>query len=264
MATDPSSLRRRAAYAVLSGVLDETALMDALTLLHTSLRSDNVTDVIRYIDTVARRHDIDAASAKRLYPAYFAALKRSDDELPLDPLPLMGLTTARTAMPAPPPPVVAAPVAPVATPVPIPVPVPVPVAAPVAPPEPAPEPAPPEVPLAPEILVHAALMKHLIDDLQHFHGDQLAPVRQDLLIALDKTRLPASLKDQVRIAWTAPLTQSWRIEAMPGELAELVHLLYIALCENLGPVDADRVITAAVQHADRLPEARRYSPRKFL
>jgi hypothetical protein len=261
MAADPSSLRRRAAYAVLSNVLNEAALMDALTLLHTSLRSDNVTDVIRYIDTVARRHDIDAASAKRLYPAYFAALKRSDDELPLDPLPLMGLTTARTAMPAPPPPVVAAPV-PAA--VPVPVPVPVPVAAPVAPPAPIPEPAPPEVPLAPEILVHAALMKHLIEDLQHFHGDQLDPVRQDLLVALDKARLPASLKDQVRTAWTAPLTQAWRIEAMPGELAELVHLLYIALCENLGPVDADRVLTAAVQQADRLPEARRYSPRKFL
>jgi len=263
MATDPSSLRRRAAYAVLSGVLDETALMDSLTLLHTSLRSDNVTDVIRYIDTVARRHDIDAASTKRLYPAYFAALRRSDDELPLDPLPLMGLAP-RAAAPAPMP----AAVTPVQAPAPVPAPGPVavPVAVPVlTPPEPLPAPEPiPEIPSAPEILVHAALMRHLFEDLAHFHGDQIDPVRQDVLKALDKARLPASLKDQVRSAWTSPLTQPWRIEAMPGELAELVHLLYIALCENLGPVDADRVITGAVQHADRLPEARRYSPRKFL
>lgn len=47
-------------------------------------------------------------------------------------------------------------------------------------------------------------------------------------------------------------------------LARMVHVLYFAACEALGPVRGDRLLSLAVAAAEELPEARRYSPRKLL
>ena len=104
MATQALSLRRRAAYAVLSPLLDEDALLDALRMQHQSMRGDSVSDIIGYIDQVAARHHIDAASRKKLYEAYFKALKQPENELPMDPWPLMqiGAQAVPVATPAPP------------------------------------------------------------------------------------------------------------------------------------------------------------------
>ena len=102
MATQALSQRRRAAYAVLSPLLEEDALLDALRMQHQSMRGDSVSDIIGYIDQVAARHNIDAASRKKLYEAYYKALKLPESELPMDPWPLMQIGTA-TAAPAPAP-----------------------------------------------------------------------------------------------------------------------------------------------------------------
>lgn len=47
-------------------------------------------------------------------------------------------------------------------------------------------------------------------------------------------------------------------------MARMVHVLYFAACEALGPVRGDRLLSLAVSAAEELPEARRYSPRKLL
>jgi hypothetical protein len=43
-----------------------------------------------------------------------------------------------------------------------------------------------------------------------------------------------------------------------------VNLLYVALCEALGPVAADQVLTRAVKRAEQGPAARLFSPRKLM
>lgn len=48
------------------------------------------------------------------------------------------------------------------------------------------------------------------------------------------------------------------------ELAEGLHLVYVAIAEALGPVLADRILTGAVQMAERLPEARSFPPSRLL
>ena len=53
-----------------------------------------------------------------------------------------------------------------------------------------------------------------------------------------------------------PLTES--------QLASLVHASYVAACEALGPVQADRLLSRATTAAEQLPEARAFSPRKLL
>jgi hypothetical protein len=47
-------------------------------------------------------------------------------------------------------------------------------------------------------------------------------------------------------------------------LVDLVHRLYVAVCEAIGPVPADRMLAAAIQAASMLPEAQSFSPRRLL
>jgi len=76
MASANHTLRRRAAWAVLAPVMDENSLIEALWLQHDSMRGESVSDIIGYVDAVATRHMLDAATRKRLYSAYFEALRQ--------------------------------------------------------------------------------------------------------------------------------------------------------------------------------------------
>jgi hypothetical protein len=259
MATQALSQRRRAAYAVLSPLLEEDALLDALRLQHQSMRGDAVSDIIGYIDQVATRHNIDAASRKKLYEAYYKALKQPESELPMDPWPLMQIGTAPAPapppVPAPPPPVAASAAAlqPVATAM---------QAAPAAAPA---VPAPPPVSaLPPERAVCAELLRSALTEVQRFHAGTVSDLRSSALEQLDQSRLSPGLRKQVRDAWGQPMQAAWVMDGTAAELSQLVHQFYVALCEALGPIDADQVLTRAVRVAEQTPAARQFSPRKLI
>ncbi|WP_338414575.1 hypothetical protein [uncultured Sphaerotilus sp.] len=220
MATQALSQRRRAAYAVLSPLLEEDALLDALRMQHQSMRGESVSDIIGYIDQVAARHDIDAASRKKLYEAYYKALKLPENELPMDPWPLMQIGSA-----------------------------------------PAPTAAPPT---SPDRAVCAELLRSALADVQRSHVRALSDLRSGALEQLDQGRLSQPVRKQVRDAWNQPMQSTWVIEGTPQELSQLVHQFYVAMCEALGPVDADQVLTRAVRAADQIPQARQFSPRQLI
>lgn len=254
MATQALSLRRRAAYAVLSPLLDEDALLDALRMQHQSMRGDSVSDIIGYIDQVATRHHIDSASRKKLYEAYFKALKQPESELPMDPWPLMQIGTAPVPAPAPAAPPAVSPTAlqPVAT------------ALQAMAPAAAAPPSAPAVVVSPDRAVCAELLRSALADVQRFHAGMLSDLRSSALEQLDQGRLSQPVRKQVRDAWGQPLQVGWVIEATPAELSQLVHQFYVALCEALGPIEADQVLTRAVRVAEQIPAARQFSPRKLI
>ncbi|RZS56794.1 hypothetical protein [Sphaerotilus mobilis] len=97
MALDPQAQRRRAAVAVLSAVLDENALMQALWQLQDSMRGDAVSDIIRSVDALARQHMLDAATCRRLYNDFYKALREPEERLPIDPWPAMQATRPASA-----------------------------------------------------------------------------------------------------------------------------------------------------------------------
>ncbi len=89
MAKDLLGQRRRAAVAVLSGVLDDHSLLQELWVQHDTMRGESVTEIIEYVDAMAARHTLDAATCKRLYGEFFKAVRQPEDSLPLDPWPAM-------------------------------------------------------------------------------------------------------------------------------------------------------------------------------
>jgi hypothetical protein len=49
-----------------------------------------------------------------------------------------------------------------------------------------------------------------------------------------------------------------------AERSRVVNIVYIALCEAVGPANADRILGQAVLHAEKLPEAIEFSPKQLL
>jgi hypothetical protein len=89
MSEDVYAKRRKAALHAFENSLSDEGLIDALWDIEEGLRGDGITEVIRIVDKIAKREQIDLHGTKLLYPALFAALKKAPEELPLDPWPMM-------------------------------------------------------------------------------------------------------------------------------------------------------------------------------
>jgi hypothetical protein len=261
MAQDAFSLRRRAALAALRPVLDDSALMEALWDLQENMRGDGVSDVISYIDGVSKRHMLDARTTKRLYETIFRSLKAPDGDLPDDPWSAMQASRAVRSAPVASPQFTfnPTPVAPPQVAAPVPVPTPLPAASTAAAPAPA-----PARQIPPEQAVFSGLIRAILDEIQQFHSAVMEDFRTDSLKELGKLRVSGQAKHDFKQAWLRPLQDEWQISATTTELAELMHLVYIGLCESIGPVEADQVLGRALRSAERLPEARIVSPKRFL
>lgn len=256
---DMQATRRRAAVAVFSDLLDESALTEALWLQHETMRGENVSDIIAYVDAVAQRNLLDAASVKRLYNGFYKALRESPERLPLDPWPAMqaARAAARSAAPPPPPPVpVAAAVAPTAAPVINPV------AAALAAAQ-ATAPVQAQIPEEPPV-VFGALMRSVVAEVFQHHRDALDEVRKDALQRLDDSLAAPVLRQQFRSGWSRALQHDWQLPGAHADLAELTRVVYLALCDAFGRAGADHILKRGLDAAEAVPEARIFSPRRLL
>lgn len=130
----------------------------------------------------------------------------------------------------------------------------------------------PESGVPPEQAVFAELIASIAADIAQTHSREFDDWRASWLVLLERQKpvsplraqLIASCKQLAPNQTAADLRSTWRL-ALPGaKLAEQVHQLYVALCEALGPVDADHVLNRAVKLVEQTPAARLYSPRKLM
>lgn len=267
MARENQSLRRRAAVAVLSGVLEEDALLEELWGLQNTLHGDSVSNIIECVDALASRHMLDASTCKRLYAEFFKALRQPESALPLDPWPAMQAMRPKAAPGfAAPPGLRAMSLPPQAEPPPPPPPAaPVPAAAPVAP---APAVAPPVAATATVSTeapaVFGAVMRALISELAAAHREALDEVRNDAMRALARSALSTELREQYGQAWDRALSHNWRLQGPDADLAALMKLTHGALVLAFGRVGADQIVARAMAEADKLPQASHFLPRQLM
>jgi hypothetical protein len=70
--------------------------------------------------------------------------------------------------------------------------------------------------------------------------------------------------DQLISLFLAPAKEVLIEDLTFGQLQAIVHLLYGQMCEYLGPISADSVMSEAVRQTEALHEAASCSPRSFL
>ena len=256
---DMQATRRRAAVSVFSDLLDEAALTEALWLQHETMRGENVSDIIAFVDAVAQRNLLDVASVKRLYNSFYKALRESSDRLPLDPWPAMQAARAAARPPAPPPPPLApAPVAAAAAVAPVINPVAVALAA-----AQAASPAQSQVPEEPPV-IFGALMRAIVDEVYRHHREALDEVRKDALQRLEESMAAPAVRQQFRSGWSRALQHDWQLPGTHADLAELTRVVYLALGDAFGRAGADHVLKRGLDAAEAVPEAAVFSPRRLL
>jgi hypothetical protein len=124
----------------------------------------------------------------------------------------------------------------------------------------------------PEQAVFAELIASIAADIAQTHSREFDDWRSAWLVLLERQKPPSPLRAQLVEACRqlAPsqtpgeLRTCWRLALPDQQLAAQVHQLYVALCEALGPVDADHVLNRAVKLVEQTPAARLYSPRKLM
>lgn len=256
---DMQATRRRAAVSVFADLLDEAALTDALWLQHETMRGENVSDIIAFVDAVAQRNLLDVASVKRLYNSFYKALRESSDRLPLDPWPAMQAARAAARPPAPPsPPLAAVPVTATAAAAPVINPVAVALAA-----AQAASPVQSQVPEEPPV-IFGALMRAIVDEVHRHHREALDEVRKDALQRLEESMAAPAVRQQFRGGWSRALQHDWQLPGTHADLAELTRVVYLALGDAFGRAGADHVLKRGLDAAEAVPEAAVFSPRRLL
>jgi hypothetical protein len=256
-ANPAEATRRRAAYAAFGPLLAEPQLIEALWLLQRSYKDDRMSTLIAYVNAVTERFGL-MDRRKDLYADYYGNLRLSDAELPPDPWPLM--TGEPPARPAPPRETVTTAPPPEASP-PAAGPGPAEAGEPV-PESPGPQPAAEDLP--PAVKVFSAYAAAVLAETEHRHAGEKDDFLGQVVDLLPQAGLTLGARESARAWASAPGPGQWKPSLREAELADLAHLIYVALCDAVGPVAADEIVTLAVAAAARLPEARQFSPRLLL
>jgi hypothetical protein len=303
MAADPQSLRRRAVFAALQGQADEASILQVIAQLSQTLRSDQATDVIRFVDTLSGSFGFDASQCKRLYADIYRRLREPEASLPPDPMPAAAQRYAPPMPPAYPsaaPAYMPQPVYGAAPPGYMPAPpgympapagylppgyMPAPELQPTVNPvaaalaaanASAPMAPPPLQPIAPAApldlgslpaepsLVYGAVMRRVVSEVAEFHPEALDELRKDSLKQLEMSRAPQHARESFREAWARARQHNWQIRASHTDLSELIRVVYLALVEAFGRSGADQILQRALQLAENLAEAKQFSPRRLL
>jgi hypothetical protein len=127
--------------------------------------------------------------------------------------------------------------------------------------------------IAAEQAVFADLVAHIATDIAQSHASDFDDWRSGWRSQLQsQKKLDAAVQERVQAACIAltpdqdlaSLRKAWLLPLSAAQLASQVHHLYVVLCEALGPVTADQVLTRSVKRVEQTPAARLFSPRKLL
>ena len=116
-------------------------------------------------------------------------------------------------------------------------------------------------------IVFTTLLRGILRRAAIRDHERLARLRRYLINSLDDARLSASANARVR-HWTHHLQISScddsELNLKPDEMTEVLNLLYMSICAEMGPVAADRIFSDAAKETDALPQADRFPARSLF
>ena len=232
--TETRKLRRQAAWLCFTPYLNDAQRLEAIRILEQSYQVDGVIKQIHYISAVCKRYGIDDNTRKTLNLEFHQLLTEPLDSVP-DPLSMLpdGTVMPATVIDSTDNDVKAKP-------------------APTAAKSRRP-------PLPARILVFSQLVfqvqdacsfKDLFTTLRYLVNEGPNPCL-NLVGCIER--------------WSEkPGNFSWALKLEERELKQFVHLLYTAVCDVLGPVEADRCFHKALAACEKRAEAKEYPPANFL
>jgi hypothetical protein len=240
------------AWVCFEPYLSEEELLQSVQILERSFQTDSISNLIAYISKICAEFGIDTQVRKSLYSKFHEMMSEETDLL-IDPLSLM--RDKEPARPvSKPPEYKAAPIQPKAV-------------------APAILLEPKSVPiesapidnrreLPPHTMVFIDFMRQIIIYLPE------KPVLFITLIDFSKGKKQGTQEKEIAVIigrWANnPDNFDWAEGLDEKVLARLVHLVYTGLCVILGPIEADESFHKAMAFCEQKPEARQFSPARFL
>jgi hypothetical protein len=113
-------------------------------------------------------------------------------------------------------------------------------------------------------VIFGAVLRAVVAEVQRFHQEALAEVRQDALAALGEAVVAPAAAEAFRAAWSRALQHDWQLPASAADLTALTRVVYLALGSAFGRVGADQILQRGLASAEDLPEAAQFSPKRLL
>jgi len=239
MNSDMKKHRRQAAWICFEPHLAEDQLIKAIQILEHGFQLDSVSNLIAYVTKICSEFSIETATRKSLY-GQFHELMMQETDLLIDPLSLV-LEKKHTK------------------------PIPIALSSSVAERQPNPAnvaPAPAKPPII--LPLHALVFSHFMHQVIAYLPEQ-TEFFETLTDLSRKKRTGTKIIEAHVNSWAVnPGDFQWAESLTEKMLADLVHLVYTALCEFLGPIEADEAFHKAIAMCEQKPETRHYHPSRFL
>ncbi len=116
----------------------------------------------------------------------------------------------------------------------------------------------------PEMHVFAVLISRIVSEAGYPEAESYYIFNEVFKEEIEKAKLHEDNHKQI-IVWVDTLSiKSFKRNIVAEELSAIVHCVYIALCEALGPVKTDKILNQAIRYSSKLPAAKIFSPKNFL
>jgi len=227
--------RRQAAWACFEPYLAEEQMIQAIQILERGFQIDGTMNLISYVTEICTEFDIDSSMNKMLYSEFYKLVTNKSKLLTTDPLPLLlkkeqtepiKPTVLNDSLLTYSPPV--------------------------------------EAPKKPNIPVHCLVFAHFMHTVFEYVPDKIELSIMLESLVIDKKLKSEDLRNYVMKWLNNPSSFGWSKNLSQQTLARLVHLVYMSLCEVLGPIAADDCFHKALIKVEQIPEAKIFSPSQFL
>ncbi|MCL7421658.1 MAG: hypothetical protein M8364_12220 [Methylobacter sp.] len=235
---DINKRRRQAAWVCFQPHLAEDQLFKAIHLLERGYQADSVSNLIAYISKVCSEFGIGPEIRKSLY-GRFHQLMTEDTGLQVDPLSAMLEQSQSQPLPKS---VQRRPASALSSV----------------------ERIEERQEAAASLPAHTVVFSDFMKQLMAYFPEKNALFEVLMELAGDKKTGTRENAGHISRWANKPDDFGWAEDLDENALAGLVHLVYTALCEMLGPVAADECFHKVIAVCEQKPEARQFSPSRFL
>lgn len=233
---DIEKRRRQVAWLCFESYLSDEQRLESIQILERDFQSDGAVNLMAYIAKICMELGIDLQNHKTLYSKFHQLMAEPTELSVIDPLSLVQQEPQVASF------VVDSVVIEASEPL------------------SAPELTQRETPPPAYAVVFATFARFILE---------YTPNKMDLFVTLTEMVVDEKLKSQDLASYIAqwlhnPMNFAWSESLSQEALTRLVHLIYMALCDIVGPVAADDSFHRALAVCEQQPEARVFSPSQFL
>lgn len=238
MSKNAAKLKRQAAWATFETILSEDQLMQMIKMVDTQHVGNDMASLISFINRVGDTFSIDPKIRKTLYPKYFEYLNTPGIELPEDPLTTHQVGSVNDPLQA----------------------------------------LKKEAKNDPDVHGQAANKSQFGDDnpemavftyfierlLHHYPLERKDLLEETVYLSKKEKNLSDLEKEEISYWLANPEQYQWSFMLEEKAMSTLIHLVYVILCDVLGPVDADKLYHQVLEDCKVLPASKKFSPTRFL